>query len=127
VKTLAICLFFVAPVALAVDVPISWVNATDDVDGQPLPATGPNAIERTSVGWYLCVNNTPIASRNFTEYPPAQTTATITIPDVPGDYCINAWHQNNAGLFSDASNEVIKTVAPPAPVAPKAPTSLQIN
>lgn len=110
-------LLFFAPAAHALDITVSWTNATTLEDGSPIPATGPQSILHTEVGYYLCGGPSDPDSRTWdvTLWPGESTVIT---ENTPGEYCFNAYHKNNNGQWSVASNEVRKTVEPAAPSPP---------
>lgn len=106
---------------------VSWTNATQDVDGSALPATGPGALTQTRIQRALVG-----AAANCSFGTVAQT-LNVT-PDVlsvlfenleAGKHCFRARHisrdASDAELLSDWSASVSKVVAP-AVVRPRPPT-----
>ena len=97
---LALALFGASLPASAIDVVIRWTNATTNVDGSAIPATGPNALLNTTAEWGTCGTGgtfgTLIGSQTVAI--PATETASFALPD--GNYCFRARHANNGGAVS---------------------------
>jgi hypothetical protein len=114
-----LCTFYVNRV-YAAEVRIGITPATENTDGSAIPASGPLALNRTSIGWWVCGESDAVNDVNWTDVTPQQTSATITYPDDAGTYCFRGAHRNNAGEWSGPSNVVQKTiiVIPPVIVPP---------
>lgn len=130
----AALLALVAYVALAQTAPtaarVSWTNATQDVNGEPLPASGPGALTQTRI-------QRSIAANCPTNFGPVEQTLNVT-PDVssvlfenlaPGRHCFRARHISrdaaNVEQFSDWSATVAKTIS--APVVRARPPTITIE
>lgn len=111
-------LFFVAPLALTATLTISWTNATTNVDGSTIPASGPGSVT-TRIEYGTCnAGRTAIATVLGTIDAATGASTTVT-PDLPpGAYCARAWHVNTYGIASDPTAVVARDVAAPKPNPP---------
>jgi len=108
----------IAAVALAATLNFSWNNATLNTDGSAIPASGPGALESTTVVYGSC-NGSAFGTELARVTVPASQLTTVT-PDLPpGTYCGYAMHLNNYGVPSDPSNIATKTIPAPKPNAPR--------
>ena len=125
-KSILLLLIFFSSAISASELRLQWTNATENVDSSSIPETGDLALDRTSVGWWLCSGPSSVSDVNWTDFSPAQTSATIIFSDTPGTYCFRAAHRNALGQWSDGSNIVRKTIAddlPPTGTGPPNPPS----
>jgi hypothetical protein len=122
--------------ALADTKTVSWMNATQNVDGTAIPATGVGSLVRTTVEYGTCnAGKTAIA----TKAGEIQVAAPATSAQVPlvvvQEYCLDAWHSNTyATTFAPStaatpvtgnsvrSNVLITNSVPPQPAPPSAVT-----
>lgn len=108
---------------------VCWTNATTDVSGVTLPATGVGSLKTTrlqhirmgtiALGCDFAAPADPIETKDF---PP--TTGGFYFENLAdGKHCFRARHINNEGLMSDWSAVVSKNVtAPKPPGKPNAPS-----
>lgn len=100
---------------------VSWQNATLDTAGQPLPATGPDALAETRVAIGTCSAPGVFGSNiGGVSAVLAAVTSLLFENLVDGSYCFRARHGTNAGVFSDWSVVVSKTITTP-PKKPRPP------
>lgn len=112
-----LCLAMYAGVAGAGSAQISWTNATQRVDGTPIPTTGLDSIEDTVIEWGLCVANdvgTVVGTRDVAF--PQNTTTVDNLGS--GVWCFRGYHITGNGARSDYSNVAQKTIATPVPMPP---------
>lgn len=114
--SLALAMFSVPAFAKAANV--SWVNATQNTDGTPIPATGDEALKHTEIQWGLCdaaglFPATPAGSHIVLE----PTIADLVSGLNAGTWCFRARHQNFGGVNSNFSATVQKiiTIGKPKP------------
>lgn len=100
---------------------LEWTNATQNVDGTPIVATGPGSLATTKINWGACnPDDTPAEPllEKFvpTTVPGASETTDITIW-TPGRWCFLGYHINVGDpansidpQTSDASNPVFKMI-----------------
>ena len=125
------------------EVRLSWTLPTENVDDTPILTTGPSALDRVTVGAYLCTDGNELSSQDFTDFPPAQTSALIEYSNAPGTYCFGVYARNSNEVctpqtncrWSDQSNVVRRTIVviPPVippdetnPARPNSPTNVTI-
>jgi hypothetical protein len=117
-------LALLAPVAQAGEALVSWQNATTDTTGVALPATGPDALAETRVAIGSCssagVFGTQIGSVSTV---PAPVLSILFQNLADGVYCFRARHATNAGVLSDWSAVVSKTIIT-APKKPRPPVNV---
>jgi hypothetical protein len=135
---------FIGMSVQAAEVRLGITMPTENTDGSPIPASGPSALNRSSIGWWLCSESDAVADVNWTNFPPSQETATIEYPDDPGTYCFRAGVRNNGdsdaeppieAQWSERSNTVQRTIvvippptpAPGEPAVPGPPTIIIIT
>jgi hypothetical protein len=120
-------------IAFSAEVRIGITPATENEDGSAIPASGPGALNRTSVGWWVCGESDSVGDTNWTDFPPDQPEVVITYPDDAATYCFRAAHRTNgdpnatppiAAQWSDRSNVVQKTIVviPPPPTSGAGPS-----
>lgn len=124
-KILKIIIFLLvlisSPVA-AEDIVMSWINATQNVDGTPIPTdlTDPSSLASTVIMWGSCligdIPDLPILEQTVPTTVPGLAESTVINIVTPGRYCFMAFHINKKGLLSDLSTPTIRIVAnTPAP------------
>ena len=100
---------------------LCWTNATQNVDGSAIPATGLLALKSTQIQRAMVAATVTCAFTTITE------TLSVT-PDVnkvylenlpAGKHCFRARHYNNENTASAFSATVSKTSVAPAPAKPK--------
>lgn len=121
---------FVSSVALAGDLTVTWVNATQDTTGGALPTDGSaQSLKLTQIQFGLCdaLGAFPAtAAGTVSVLMPAVTTKILALAD--GKWCVRARHQNNelpTGIFSAYSataSKVLTTVI----IKPKPPSAVAI-
>lgn len=106
-----------------------WTNATTDVAGTPLPATGVGSIKTTRLQHVRMATVTtscdfaapadPMETKDF-----APTVGGFLFENLAdGRHCFRARHINNEGIMSDWSPIVYKNIsAPKPPGKPQAPS-----
>lgn len=106
-----------------------WVNATTDVSGTPLPATGVGSLKTTrlqhirmatvATSCDFAAPADPLDSRDF-----APTVGGFLYENLAdGRHCFRVRHINNEGIMSDWSATVYKNIsAPKPPGKPMAPS-----
>jgi len=118
-KRLITLLILLAPFALLAAVAnLSWTNATKNVDGSSIPATGAGSLTNTVVEYGSCVGTA--FGTKLGEISVAGTVLSATVPGLaPGTYCFRAKHVNTYAEPSDWSTVVSKTYAAPKPNPPE--------
>jgi len=136
-KKLLLMLLICFPFAVgASTIRLEWILPTANTDDTPIPDSGPLALDRIAVGWYVCSEGNDLNGQTFTDLPPSQTTVTIEYPDTPETYCFGVYARN-ANLdcviqtecrWSGQSNVVRRTITtvPPADGRPRPPTNVII-
>jgi hypothetical protein len=116
-KLLVILALVVAAPVMAAVLTATWNNALSNVDGSPIPTSGPGSIVSTKIEYGTC-NLTAFGTKlgEFTANYPATSTATPNLG--PGTYCFRAIHTNTYGEVSDPSNVISRTVQAPKPNPP---------
>lgn len=117
-----IALFIISMLAsasvLAGSANLSWTNATQNVDGSTIPATGAGSLLSTRVEYGNCsapnVFGTKVGEIVVAE-PATSVTVNALVPQV---YCFRAYHKNTFLQDSDASNVAVRTIDPPKPLPP---------
>ena len=116
----------VTSIALAGDLTVTWVNATQDTTGVALPTDGSaQALKSTLVSWGVCnADGTfPSVADTVTVLMPAVTTKILALAD--GKWCVRARHQNNALVLSNWSATASKVLATVV-VKPKPPSAVAV-
>ena len=120
-KKLLLLLLLFAPAVYALEVTLSWTNATQNEDGTQIPATGPLAFhltDATTIAYGLCDGAGDVAPPiTLVSFPPAATGTTVSAA-AAGDWCFKAFHKNQNNTVSVFSNVATKTVLPTAPQPP---------
>jgi len=120
---IGIVLTGIAAVTLAAVLNVSWQNATTNMDGSTIPATGTGSIQSTRVEWGSCVSGAfGTLAGSVTVNGTVITTPTPNL--APGTYCFRAVHVNTYGIESDPSTVVQKSVQAPKP---NPPSNLTVN
>lgn len=116
---LAALLCVLAPLAYAAVVGVTWDNATTNVDGSAIPASGQAAISTTVVEYGVCGPGDTFTSAAGQVTAPGSVTAANT-PDLPpGRWCLRAKHVNGYGVESDWTGAAVKVVDAPKPNPPQ--------
>ena len=115
--------------ANAAELNLSWTNASQNMDGSTIPATGANSLETTELVWGNCgAGNVPTGTVTTvirsTTVPGRAESTTITVN--PGTWCVHARHKNVANVYSPYSAPVTKTVLD-SPATPGAPQMLTVT
>ena len=107
---------------------VTWVNATRNIDGTTIPATGPGSLTRTTVEYGSCASRNPdVFGTKIGEIFVAAPANTLTVNlVVVQEYCLRAFHSNtyatafNTGAAGNSaySNTASTVVAPPTPSTP---------
>ena len=119
---LAGCSLFHSPPAAAGTLVASWDNPTTNVDGTPIPDTGPESLQTWRIEYGTCsapgVFGTKVGE--FIRTRPAGgaplTTATNNLP--PGNTCVRVYVANAAGNESSPSNVASKVIDAATPRSP---------
>lgn len=115
----SVSMFSVSMLALAAVLTINWQNATTNVDGSAIPATGAGSLTETRVTYGTCnAAKTAIATALGTITVAGTVTTTPTPNLAPGVYCASAIHVNTFGIPSDPSNVASKEILAPKPNPP---------
>jgi hypothetical protein len=108
----------VAPLALAAVLNLSWQNATTNVDGTAIPASGPGSVTtRIEYGTCNAARDAVTTVLGTIDAPNGATTA-ATPNLAPGVYCARAQHINTFGVASVFSAVASKEILPPQPNPP---------
>lgn len=124
VAILALALFFLLPhESQAGTLTHNWTNATTDVEGKPIPATGPGAIKETLLEFGPCGTGStaaaPVWGTKAGEKIVAMPALTTTTTHADGAVvCVRAQSVNNGGWRSGWSNVTQKTAPTAAPNPP---------
>lgn len=116
----AVAVALLSGVAFAATINFSWVNATQNTDGSPIPESGPGALASTIAEYGPCNaakdGMTSVTGTIVTPYP---GTMPSVPPDVgPGTWCGHAKHANTFGAESDFSPIISTVKSPPKPKPP---------
>lgn len=118
-------LLVITAVVSAATLKYSWINATTNLDGSSIPASGPGSIASTIITYGSCNSaGTDVLAALGTITTQGTGTSGIT-PDLPpGTYCGYAQHTNTYGQVSGPSNvsRIVKTAPTPNP-----PTNFSLN
>jgi len=122
---LLVLLSFAAHGQVAVDAAkLTWTNATQLVDGQPLPATGPLSVVQTWVQRSVastCAAGAFGTVAQVLKVPVADTSALFEGLTPVGRHCFRLAHVQENGGLSAWTPAVSKVIAAPVPKA-KPPT-----
>jgi hypothetical protein len=113
-------LLLLLPVAVhAASASLTLQNPTTNVDGSPIPSTGPGSLASARCEWSICLSGggfgTVLGSQSAT-----QPVTTMTIPglNVATNYCFRCFVTNTYGEQSAASNVVSRLIPAPVPRPP---------
>jgi hypothetical protein len=116
--TIALSLFAAAALAATITAHYTWTNATTNVDGSAIPATGAGAITSTAIEYGPCTaDQKSLASVTNTVTVAGDVQASdVALPS--GVWCAHALHVNSYGKQSLWSNVAVRDNAP-TPNPPK--------
>lgn len=103
---------------------VCWRNATVNVDGSAIAATGPGALKETIVRRSICAADGTFGALIETVTVTADVGYLLFENLPPAVHCFQARHSNNAGELSGWSAIARKTTTAPPPPRPKAPGSV---
>lgn len=111
-------LALIAPLAVAAILNLSWTNATTNVDGTPIPATGTGSVTtRIEYGTCNAARDAIVTTLGTIDAPTGSTTA-ATPNLAPGTYCARAQHLNTYGVASVWTPVASRVIAAPQPNPP---------
>lgn len=111
---------------------LSWTNATQNTDATLIPSSGHGSLAFTTIEYSQCVNG-DIDPNNIQRFYVSanQTSASLSLEGVAGDYCFRGKHTNADGAESALSNLTVKTTTvdgqPRDFTTPTAPTTLTVD
>lgn len=118
-KILALIFALIFPVALyAADATVDWQHPTNNVDGSPIPATGPAALSSTRLEYGTCSGTAFGQAEGSVSAPYPATSAIVPGLEYGRSYCFRGASVNNAGEVSAWSNVVSRFILVPAPNPP---------
>lgn len=115
----------------AATVELSWINPTETVNGDTIPAAGDSALATTIIQWGTCADSNKFDKRlGVKRFSQPATSGIIEDLSEGVPYCFRAFAQNNAGERSGQSNTISitteKNVVEPSS-KPKSPTGLTVR
>lgn len=105
--------------AQAATAQVSWQLPTTNIDGSPIPATGPGSIAAARVEWGSCLESNVFgtAAGEVVVAAPANTTTVINLAAAT-TYCFRVFARNTYGAESGPSNTAAKAIPTPVPGVP---------
>lgn len=100
---------------------LCWTNALENVDGSPIPATGPTALKETRIRRSICNADGSFGAMIETITVPPDVGVALFSALPPARHCFQARHANNSDTLSDWSPLARKTTTAPAPAKPRQP------
>jgi len=119
----ALALLLFSLPALAADVTVRWVNATQFTDGSPIPSdSSGTALKQTQVQWGTCgATATTFGTATSSSIVAWPGTSTVVARPV-GTHCFRLRHETNAGVFSNWTAAVQKIITSEQPNPPASVT-----
>lgn len=93
-----------------------WVMPTQDTEGNPIPATGPDSLQSTTLQHGTCAGTQFGMAVGEVTIPAPVTQATVDLP--VGTHCARARVRTQAGELSGWSNVAVRVVQPATPLPP---------